>query len=100
MLENGKRIPENLKEILKRLLTTDDLMDVADGLTVSYSTVRALYYRKAVITLENAEAVEALVKLAKDKASNAITFFNDAIDVLDQQEILKPEKTKEPTDVG
>lgn len=77
-MEIGKPITEAQKDLFHRLLTTKDLIDISAQGTVSYSTVRNLYYRTQSITEGNLEAVIRMTELALEKSKSSITFFENA----------------------
>ena len=74
----GQPITQNLKSLLHRLLTTQDLIDISTEANVSYSTVRAIYYRTQTITNDNLIAVEKMIQKAFEKSNESINFFIDA----------------------
>ena len=71
----GKSIPKDLSLWLKMFLNQDDLVDISDLTNVSYTTVKTLYYRNAIVTTENNVAADKMISLAKAKCDEASNFF-------------------------
>ena len=84
MLEIGKPITEEQKELFHRLLTTNDLINISAEVPVSYSTVRNLHYRTQSITDENICAVYKMINKAFEKTEDAIVYFAKAKSELNQ----------------
>jgi hypothetical protein len=86
MIEIGKPITEEQKNLFHRLLTTNDLIEItADKeVNVSYSTVKELYYRTCTITDRNKEAVVKMINLSFKKTQDAIVYFAKAKQELEQ----------------
>lgn len=83
-MEIGKPITEEQKSLLHRLLNTQDLIDVSTEVSVSYSTVRHLFYRTQSVTEENRAAVYKMINKAFQKSEEAITYFTKAKQQLEE----------------
>ncbi len=78
MIEVGKPINKEQKSLLHRLLNTQDLIDISTEVSVSYGTVRGLYYRTIPVTEESKQAVYKMINKAFEKSEEAITYFTKA----------------------
>lgn len=63
-MEIGKRLSEQTRDLIKSLLSTDDLIKVAENSSMSFSTVKNMVYGTTTITVENHTVVDALLKKA------------------------------------
>ena len=78
MIQVGEPISKELRDVFNRILTIDDLMDISTEVSVSYSTIRNIYYRTQTITEENKEAAYKMMNKAFEKVENALVFFYKA----------------------
>jgi len=75
-MELGKRIPKETSTLLRALLSTDDMHDVAeDHPDFVYATVRDLVYRKRWITEPNHTIIYDLIKKAFSNIEDKTTFL-------------------------
>ena len=82
MIQEGFPITKPMKNILHKILDTQDLMEVAQRSGVSYSTVRNIYYRTQTITLNNKIVVYKLLNAAFAKSCNELNYFTEIINQL------------------
>lgn len=80
----GEPITKTQKDLFQRVLTIQDVMDVAEKTSISYSTVRNLYYRNTTITENNLIAVQGLINKSFEKVENALSYFEKAKSELKQ----------------
>jgi DNA topoisomerase VI subunit A len=78
MVEIGKPITKEQKELFQKLLTIENIVDLAAESTLSYSTFRELFYRKADVTETNKEAVYKMISKAFQKTEESIVYFAKA----------------------
>ena len=78
MPQIGEPITKEQKNLLNRLLTTQDLIDVSTTVDDSYSTVKSLFYRTASVTEENQQAVYKMISRAFQKAEESLVYFTKA----------------------
>jgi len=78
MPQIGEPITKEQKDLLNRLLTTQDLIDVSTTVDASYSTVKSLFYRTASVTEENQQAVYKMISRAFQKAEESLVYFTKA----------------------
>ena len=75
-MELGKRIPEETSELLKALLSTKDMHDVAENdPNLTYPTVRAIIYRDRSITESSYTIIYNLIKRAFENIEEKTTFL-------------------------
>ena len=75
MIQIGEPITKEQKQLFQRVLTIQDVMDVAASTKVSYSAVRNLYYRNVTVTEHNKIAAQGLVNKAFEKVEDALSYF-------------------------
>ncbi|MCB0460350.1 MAG: hypothetical protein KDC74_10100 [Flavobacteriaceae bacterium] len=78
MIQVGEPITKEQKELFQRILTIQDVMDVATSVNVSYPTVRNIYYRNVTVTEDNKEAAQGLINKAFEKVEDALSYFQKA----------------------
>tara|TARA_R110000764_G_scaffold161958_1_gene249238 strand:+ start:114 stop:386 length:273 start_codon:yes stop_codon:yes gene_type:complete len=75
MIKVGFPISMSLQNTLQSVLDGQDLVDVAEKVPLSFSTVKGLYYRSLDVTNTNQAAAFGLVNKAFEKATENLAHF-------------------------
>ena len=78
MVEIGKPISKEQRDLFDKILTIQDITDISADSSLSYSTFRELFYRRADVTETNKEAVYKMINKAFEKTEEAIVYFTKA----------------------